>query len=113
MDFEYMFGSEWHNAGNGVSKRTCREFRIFWSDTSQHERFTNLVVEEIRFFGEKNGVEVSVSCDCCEESAHIVMTNELYCRVLPQLQGIIMRCVREFKDTELGWTIPSLLDLDT
>lgn len=100
MDFEYLFGSEWSNAGNGVSRRTCQEFRTFWSDTSQHERFTNLVVEEIRVFAGKNRGEDIVSCDRRDDSVHVVMTNDLYHRVLPELQGIIMRCIRDFCDAE-------------
>ncbi len=103
MDFEYIFGSEWINAGNGVSRRSPMQFRIFWSDTEQHERFTNQIVEEIRVFANNEGLaDDGVSCDCRDDSAHIVMTNDLYCRVLPQLQGIIMRCVRDFGNAEKG-----------
>ena len=111
MEFEYHFEPEWINVGNEVSGRTCKVFRICWSDTSLHERFVNLVMDQIRVFAGTCWSEDILSCDCRDDSAHVFMTNDLYCRVLSQLQGFIMRSVRDLHDLEEGLFVQLGLDV--
>lgn len=98
MDFKYVFGAEWFDVfvdDAKMSRCTCEMFRTFWSEISQHERFSSLLLEAFKGFAREEGDDDDVSSDCREDSTYFVMKNSLYCRVLPQLQGIIMRCVKE------------------
>ena len=103
MKFEYLFASELFNVGNNVFKCSCQKFQIFWPDTDQHELFFNLLIEELRTFVKKEGTEGDdFWIDAYEDDSSIVLTNDLYCRIIPQLQGIVMRCVRELQCADLG-----------